>query len=245
MIPWTTLVAAEMRRAVDTRSSRWLFAVMALLGVVSVLLSESADATLDEYVGSAVLPLVALLPVIAVLTCTSDWSTRAALTTFTLVPRRLRMLTARLAATVLVVSATAAVTSAAAALAFVAFHTSEVAATDWPATGRAFGGVCAVALAASLSGSAIAALVVNAPVSIVLAILLPLTFDISMIFTVPAVAPWISALAFSGWLTSPTLDWYPSGDGTPTGGTALTSLVLWTAFPLALGWWRQCRRDIV
>jgi ABC-2 type transport system permease protein len=244
VIPWTTLVAAETRRAVDTRSSRWLFAVMALLGVVSILLSGSADATLDEYVGSAVLPRVVLLPVLGVLTSTSDWSTRAALTTFTLVPRRLRILTARLAATVLVVSATAAVTSAAAALVFVALHTSELAATDWPATGRAFGGVCAVAFAASLSGSAIAALTLNAPVSIVLVILFPLTFDVSMNFALPALAPWISALAFSGWLSSPTFDWYPSGDGTPTGGTALTSFALWAVLPLALGWWRQCRRDV-
>jgi ABC-2 type transport system permease protein len=219
VIPWTTLVAAETRRAVDTRSSRWLFAVMALLGVVFILLSGSADATLDEYVGSAVLPLVVLLPVIAVLTSTSDWSTRAALTTFTLVPRRLRILTARL-------------------------HMSELAATDWPATGRAFGGVCAVAFAASLSGSAIAALTLNAPVSIVLVILFPLTFDVSMNFALPALAPWISALAFSGWLSSPTFDWYPSGDGTPTGGTALTSFALWAVLPLALGWWRQCRRDV-
>jgi ABC-2 type transport system permease protein len=244
VIAWPVLVAVETRRCVDTRSARWMLSVMVALSIGSAFLAESSSTSLDRYVSSAILPLVALLPVLAVMTSTSDWASRSAVWTFTVVPRRLRVLTARLAATIVVVGGAATSSALAAGVLFACLHPERLLSTEWAEVGRSFAGVAAIALAAALTGSAIASIVISTPVSIVTTILFPLSFDVSMNFAVPAVAPWVSTLAFSGWLSAPVFTWAPPGDGSPSGGTALTSFVLWIVLPTALGWWRQSRREV-
>jgi len=244
MTSWPVLLIVECRKATDTRGARWLFGVVALLGVVSCLLSEPASASLEDFVGGAVLPLVAVMPVLAVIISTNDYSTRFAVVTFALVPRRMRVLTARLAATVVVVVATALASALLAVVAFWAVHFPALPSTDIVATSRAVASVSGVALAASLFGAGVGSLIRNTPVAVAITLLVPLSFDITMVLIAPAVAPWVSALAFSAWLSEPTLHMASSPDGAPGISAAAASFGLWTVLPLVTGWWWQSRRDL-
>ncbi|WP_433060295.1 ABC transporter permease [Dactylosporangium sp. CS-033363] len=95
-----TLVLVELRKTVDTRAARWLLAVVAVLTVAAPLV-QTGPWTFPDLAGAAQLPVSILLPVLAVLSVTSEWSQRTALTTFALVPRRWRVVLAKLAAVAL------------------------------------------------------------------------------------------------------------------------------------------------
>ena len=101
------LVRVELRKSYDTRAGRWLLLAIGLaaLGVVAIsLFVEDAPKTFADLFSFTQLPVGILLPVLGILLVTSEWSQRTAMTTFTLVPRRSRVLTAKvLAASVLAV----------------------------------------------------------------------------------------------------------------------------------------------
>lgn len=105
-IPFTRLLQVELTKMFDTRSGRWLtvsVAATALVATVAVILvAPDASLTYDTF-GSAVgVPIAVLLPVLALLSVTSEYTQRSGLTTFTLVPHRGRVVRAKLAASVLV-----------------------------------------------------------------------------------------------------------------------------------------------
>lgn len=241
---WCGLVVLECRKAVNTRSAHVTFLAMVLASVASVAISSPFTADLDEFIGGAILPLVAFLPVVAVVASTSEWGTGAIATTFILVPRRIRVLSARLVATIIVVDAAALAAASAAGLAFCVLRPHDLTSVDWTRTASAVASVVAVALAASLSGAALGALVLNTSAAIVLALLLPLTFDVSMAVAAPEIGRWISALAFSAWLSNPTGDLGFTSDGAPGLAAAGSSFMIWVVAPLLVGWWRQVRRDV-
>ena len=105
-IPTTRLVQVELRKMFDTRSGFWLLVgigVLALVATGAVVLFAPDSALTYETFGSAVaLPMSVILPVIAILAVTSEWSQRSGLTTFTLVPSRGRVIGAKAIATALV-----------------------------------------------------------------------------------------------------------------------------------------------
>lgn len=105
-IPFTRLLGLELRKMFDTRSGLWLMiSVVALAALASgaVLVFGNAGDVTYANLGSAIgIPMAILLPVIAILSVTSEWSQRSGLTTFTLVPHRGRVLLAKAVATVLV-----------------------------------------------------------------------------------------------------------------------------------------------
>jgi ABC-2 type transport system permease protein len=68
------------------------------------VVAHDAARTFGSYLSLTQIPVGVLLPVLGVLLVTSEWSQRTAMTTFALVPRRFRVLTAKpLAAAVLAV----------------------------------------------------------------------------------------------------------------------------------------------
>jgi len=60
-----------------------------------VLAPSSIDQTYTSYLAFAAVGLTILLPVVSILTLTSEWSQRTALTTFTQEPRRTRVINAK------------------------------------------------------------------------------------------------------------------------------------------------------
>ncbi len=77
---------------------------------------RTSDLTYDSFAGAIGVPMTILLPVVAILSVTGEWSQRAGLTTFTLVPHRGRVIRAKLAVTVAIGIASMALAFAVGAL---------------------------------------------------------------------------------------------------------------------------------
>ena len=105
-IPMTRVVGVELRKMFDTRSGFWLMAsilITAVLASAAVVLFAPDDAvTYDNFAAAIGVPMTIVLPIVAILSVTSEWSQRSGLTTFTLVPYRSRVVAAKAVATVLV-----------------------------------------------------------------------------------------------------------------------------------------------
>ena len=113
-IPMTRIVGVELRKMFNTRSGFWLMAsigIAALLATIATLLFAPDDElTQDAFSAAIGFPMAVILPMVAILSVTSEWSQRSGLTTFTLVPHRGRVVGAKMLATlaVAVVSMTVA-----------------------------------------------------------------------------------------------------------------------------------------
>ena len=104
-IPFRTVVGVELRKAFDTRSGFWLMVAIAAAGRArdgrrSSPSRPSSDLTYDSFAGAIGVPMTILLPVVAILAVTGEWSQRAGLTTFTLVPHRGRVIRAKFVVTI-------------------------------------------------------------------------------------------------------------------------------------------------
>ena len=99
-IPFGRILGVELRKMFDTRSGFWLMASIVITSgvatVLTVLLSDRDELTFDSFAAAVGSPMSIILPIIGVLAVTSEWSQRTALTTFTLVPSRSRVITAKL-----------------------------------------------------------------------------------------------------------------------------------------------------
>jgi len=98
-IPLTRIIGVELRKMFDTRSGFWLMTsigITALLATSAVILFAPDSAlTFDTFAAAIGVPMTIILPIIAILSVTSEWSQRSALTTFTLVPHRGRVMWAK------------------------------------------------------------------------------------------------------------------------------------------------------
>jgi ABC-2 type transport system permease protein len=98
-IPLSRLVLVEMRKATDTRAGLWLLLLtltLAMTGVVVELLSTKGAGESLFHIYGAVGPAVSVLPpLLALLVVTGEWSQRTALSTFSLVPSRDRVVAAK------------------------------------------------------------------------------------------------------------------------------------------------------
>ena len=234
------LTAVELRKSTDTRAGRWLLVavgVLALAGLAYRLWNAGeAPTAYQSYAGTALDASGDLLPVIAVLAMTSEWTQRTALTTYALVPRRGRVLTAKLAAVLLVGTAAVAVVAALAALA--ALVGAQVAgdSVSWDGAARVLGGQLLSTLLLVLLGAGLGALVQQTPAALI-------TYFVAPVLVVAAGAAllgdrveWFSVLTATARVGALDL----SGAVAPT----LTALALWIALPLALGAARTLRRDV-
>jgi ABC-2 type transport system permease protein len=105
-IPLSRLTLVELRKMFDTRSGFWLMAsiaIAALLATAAVILfAPDKELAYSTYATAMRLPIAVILPLIAILSVTSEWSQRTGLTTFTLVPHRRRVILAKAIAAVTV-----------------------------------------------------------------------------------------------------------------------------------------------
>jgi ABC-2 type transport system permease protein len=101
-VPFTRLVAVELRKARDTRAGFWLLVgigliVILMLGTATVItLVQSEPVLFGDFISIAAYMTSFLLPILAIMLVTSEWSQRTALVTFTLEPRRSRVVLAKL-----------------------------------------------------------------------------------------------------------------------------------------------------
>jgi hypothetical protein len=105
-IPTTRLVKVELRKMFNTRSGFWMLISIGVLSVVAtgavIIFAPDSAVTYQSFATAIGFPMTVILPMIAILAVTSEWSQRSGLTTFTLVPSRGRVIGAKAIATVVV-----------------------------------------------------------------------------------------------------------------------------------------------
>lgn len=134
-IPFTRVAAVELRKMFDTRSGFWLMASIAILAVLAtaatIIFAPEDEHTYETFATAIGFPMSVVLPMIAVLSVTSEWSQRSALTTFTLVPHRGRVIAAKAVVTVVIGAASMVLAAAVGALGNVVGTAISGAETTW------------------------------------------------------------------------------------------------------------------
>jgi ABC-2 type transport system permease protein len=235
------LTAVELRKMVDTRSGFWVPIGVAFVTFIVAIIAAAnhggRDGTVAHVFHVATLPATFLLPVMGILLVCGEWSQRTALTTFTLVPSRMRVIVAKVVASLIV--------STIALIATLLF-TFVCATVFGHAPGGAGGLSWQVILQGWLSlvagmvmGLAFgAAILVSAP-AIVVYLLLPTVWNgvVGSISALDGVARWLN----SGDTLAPLTQHALSGT---EWAHALVTVVVWIGTPIAIGWWRIGRGDV-
>ncbi|KXK59356.1 hypothetical protein AWW66_24760 [Micromonospora rosaria] len=236
------LTAVESRKLVDTRAGFWLLLSIGLLAaaLVAVMLiwAPAAERTLGNLFTATLLPVGVLLPVLGILSVTGEWSQRTALGTFALVPRRERVIGAKLLAVVLAALASVLVSLAlAAGGAFVADATGT--ADVWRTEPALFWHAAVLQVAGVLMGAAFGLLLSHTPLAIVTYLVLPIVWS--------TLGATISALRGpAGWLdTALTMEpLYTAGVSGEQWARLGVSLLVWLVAPMAAGLLRTLRREV-
>ena len=239
------LVAIELRKTVDTRAGVWLLVASGLLAIAVVGLSlafgHSTDLVFGVFFERTVGTVGVLLPVVGILAITSEWSQRTAVTTFALVPRRERVIAAKLLAGLLVALASVAVclatSLAATALVPVVGHgdgTFDVAAS----------GLGSAVLFMALwmaAGAALGLLVMRSAPAIVLSFLIPMSIAGVAAGIPGAERPlrWIDLGTVAGELNAG----HPAVSTTEWAYIA-SGVAIWVLVPLAIGFVRLRRGEV-
>lgn len=239
-----TLTGVELRKATDTRAGFWLMVVIALASLVitAVQVFASGQDAGDYAMWLVVqqIPVGFLVPVLAILVVTSEWSARTALSTFTLVPRRQRVLRAKLVAVLLMAVAAFVVSAAFTALGTAVGSAVQDAPSDWSLTWWQVLQPFVLLLVNVLVGFALALLLLSSPIAIVIFFLVPTVLPIvfALVSSLQDVGPWVdfsTALApVTGGQQLSTVEW---------AHVAVTSAI-WALLPAVLGARRVQRAEI-
>jgi ABC-2 type transport system permease protein len=235
-VSFPRLTRVELRKMVDTRAGFWLQLLVAVVTVAAVvvvcIVDDDGDATFQDLFTVAMTPGAILLPIVGILLVSSEWSQRTALITFTLVPHRMRVMSAKLAAGLVLGAIILAYSLAIAAVATLATG------GEWTLGAAIFGQICILVLTAMATGIAFGALFLSSAPAIVLSFVLPLGWSaIGSIRFLNDAAQWLDTTRTTAPLTDRTLsgqDWAQLG----------TSMLLWLVVPLAIGLIRIARGEI-
>jgi ABC-type transport system involved in multi-copper enzyme maturation permease subunit len=237
-IPFRQLVRVEWSKATDTRAARWLLIGVAASTVALILVPVLSPSTVEQsytsYLGYAAIALSILLPVVAILTMTSEWSQRTALTTFTQEPRRMRVVTAKITVS-LMLGGSAAVFGGLVTAAAIGVESASGRTIDPNLTAGLLLAFLLYVILNVMTGVALGALVHNSAAAIVASFVLPIGFGL-LGRTSPLVASWLDYSTAFNWLLN----------GQWAGHTSqiLVSVTLWVALPLAAGLLRTVRRAV-
>jgi ABC-2 type transport system permease protein len=243
-IPMRTLVEVELRKMVDTRAGRWLLIstaalVAIVLGVVLGVADRPSDRSFTTLVEVGQVPLLILMPVIGAIAATTEWSKRTVLSTFSLVPSRGRVLTARVVGALVLATAAAAIAFLLSAVAAVVAPLVGPTQSDWSLGLGGAGELLLYLWLSVLLGVALGTALLNGPLAIVLYFGLPTIFSgLTIAFKQEDLQNWLD----------PSTSWdHLAGEASMTGiwwARIATTALLWIALPLAIGTWRVLRREV-
>lgn len=246
-IPMSRVMRVELTKMFDTRSGFWLMASIAIAAVLATgaTILFAPDSALDyESFGSAVgFPIALILPIIGLLSITSEWSQRTGLTTFTLLPDRSRVIRAKLYVSVVIGIASMFVALGIGALGNIVGTAIAGVDTTWNVSLREFSLIIVANVLGMLIGSMLGLLIRNSAGAVVgyfvYIALLPTLF-----MTLANLQDWFRDL----W---PWVDFsYAQGalfSGNPSGEEwaqlAVTSTI-WLLLPLAVGLFLVRRSEV-
>ena len=235
-VSFPRLTFVELRKMVDTRAGFWLQLATALLTLVVLTLfcifAETEDLIFRDAFALAILPGSILLPIIGILLVSSEWSQRTALITFTLVPKRMRVMGAKVAASLVLGAIVMAIALVVAAVAIF------VVGGDWTLGLGVFGQIALLCVTAILTGVAFGAAFLSSAPAIVLYFALPIAWAaLGAIPFLNDAADWLDTTQTTAPMTERLLtgeEW----------AQFATSQALWLALPLAIGLWRIAKGEI-
>jgi len=247
--PFGRLVSVELRKLSDTRAGRWLLIAIAALTLLVlviqmwVVVAQNTHVTFNDFLQGMNTPMGILLPVLGVLSVTSEWSQRTAMVTFTLEPSRMRVVTAKLVSLVIVSVLALVVGLVLGAVANVLYGSFSGDDLVWGNVGKLVLTYFIAYILSMASGFALGALFLNSPAGIVV------YFAYSFVLPIP----FAIGAALMGWFDSlrPWIDFNfaqtPLIDGTIHGsdwGHLVTSGLIWLVLPLVIGLWRISRSEV-
>jgi hypothetical protein len=234
------LVALEVRKSVDTRAGRWVLATILGLAVLAlgweIWQSRSNPVSLAGFAESAETPVVLLLPVIGILAMTSEWTQRTALTTFTLSPRRLPVLLAKLVAALAVSLAMIAAVAVLVGVATAIGGWVSDGPVEWSMTWRTAAGVPAINGLNVLMGAGIGALIPITGVALTTFYVAPALLSFATSTILVDHGEWVDI--FSAFNRIAAFDL--AGQTSQT----MTAVALWVVLPMVLGLWSSLRREV-
>jgi hypothetical protein len=230
------LTWVELRKMVDTRAGFWLqlMAGVVTLAVVALfcIFADTEDLILRDAFALAILPGSILLPIIGILLVSSEWSQRTALITFTLVPKRMRVMGAKITASLVLGGIVMALAFVVAVVAILAVGGS------WEMGIGVFGQIALLCVISILTGVAFGAAFLSSAPAIVLYFALPIAWGaLGSIPFLNDAADWLDTTRTTTPMTEHLLS------GTEWAQFA-TSYALWLVVPLAVGLFRIARGEI-
>jgi ABC-2 type transport system permease protein len=248
-VPFMRLVSVELRKTADTRAGRWLLLAIAGLTLLVlviqmwVVVAQDIHVTFNDFLQGMNTPMGILLPVLGVMSVTSEWSQRTAMVTFTLEPSRERIIGAKFAS-ILVISAAALVVGIVlASFANVLYGGLSGDPVVWDGFGKLVGYYLLLYVIGMATGFAFGALFLNTAAGIVVyfvySFVLPglLILAGQLMDWFESLRPWIDFNNDQGGLI----------DGTIHGSEwahLVTSGLLWLVLPLVIGIWRIHRAEV-
>lgn len=235
--PFHRLVAVESRKMIDTRASMWLLIITAL-GVVLIGIGQSLGASGSDAEAGPIFQTACgissiLFPILAILLVTSEWSQRAGLITFALVPQRGRVVAAKAAAALLLVVAAVGICLVVALVCGAALGNGA------DITGDEFIGGSLYLLVNVAIGTALGLLFMNSPLAIVLMFAAPIVFSLigAISTSINDVTLWLDQSELAELISNTSfddIDW----------GKVASTIGFWVALPFAAGLVRLRQSDI-
>jgi ABC-2 type transport system permease protein len=248
-VPFLRLVSVELRKLADTRAGRWLLIAIGALTLLVlviqmwVVVAQDTHVTFLDFLQGMNTPMGILLPVLGVLSVTSEWSQRTAMVTFTLEPSRVRVIGAKLVSLLVISALALAVGLVLASFANVLYGALSGDAVVWGSVGKYVVFYLLLYVFGMTTGFAFGALFLNSPAGIV--IYFVYSFVLPGLFALgAALMDWFETL--QPWIDFNT-DQNDLIDGTIHGvGWAhlFVAGLIWLVLPLAIGVWRIRRAEV-
>lgn len=247
-VPMTRLVGVELRKGFDTRSGRWLAITMVGLCVVVMLLTAFAFSedsedfrTMTSYIGGT---LGTFLPIVIILLVTSEWSQRTGLVTFALEPRRGRVVSAKVLASLIVALVVLALAMLIAASG-TALGTLDGGDAVWNVGVNEIQSFVLASLIGVLLGLALGMLLINSPAAIVAFFVYSFVLP-TVVGVVGFYIEWIERNAAWFEFNTAQLPLF-TGDYRPNGeewAQLATTGVIWLVIPFGIGVRRLLRAEV-
>ncbi|AZM49860.1 ABC transporter permease [Streptomyces sp. WAC 06738] len=242
-IPFGRLLRTELRKLRDTRAGTWLLigilAVTPVIVAVMVVTADPGDLTYEQFVNITQTPQKLLLPVVGILTVTTEWSQRTGLVTFTLEPDRKRVLLAKACATLLLGVLVLGITFSSAAVGNLLGAALRDGDGAWAFGAGAYLDIAVVLLSGLMMGFAFGMLLLTSAPAIIAFFVLPNLSSV-LFNTVPAMESTGSWVDFNLALS----ELYDHGLTAGEWLRVLTADLVWVALPAAVGALRVLRSEV-
>ena len=234
------LTAVELRKMIDTRAGFWMllgiFALTIAALVTVYFAGEVDDHTFKNMFILAAVPSALFLPIVGILLVSSEWTQRTTLITFALVPRRGRVLLAKVFAGVALAGVVLVIALALGALG-TAIAQPDVDGT-WSLSLTLLGQIALYVAASMLMGIGFGVLLLSSAPAIVLYLVTPTGLSaIGAISWFSGVVPWLDWWNAVSILADKPLD---AGEWARAG----TTLGVWVVLPMLVGLWRVARSEV-